>query len=115
MDDSEIRRRIVRRLWNDDILQKIRMADIDTVTDLAVPSSDEGRARDLIKNEMVSDSSCPVVWGIGGQAITLKMDRELVARYLLRHGGEESLPWDLRDALAAAKEEEVAAETTDAR
>jgi hypothetical protein len=111
MDDSTIRSRIVRRLWNDGIVETSRCADVDTVADFAVPSSEEGRAKELIKNKMVSNSDCPVVWGIANKAITLTMDRERVARYIKTHGGEEALPWDLKGVL---KGEDTNTELTDA-
>lgn len=103
VDDSTIRARVVRRMWNDGIIETSRCADIDSVTDLAVASSDEGRARELIEDEMVSNSDCPVIWGIAGQAVTLRMDRQAVAQYIHDHGGEEVLPWDLKDALEEAE------------
>lgn len=83
-------------MWNDNILENVKYADIETIADFAVQSSAEGRAKDLIANEMVDDEQCPVVWGIAGQAVTLQNDEEKVARYILMYGGEEALPWPLK-------------------
>lgn len=110
MNDSEIRRRVVKRMWTDDILENVRYADVETIADFAVPSSAEGRAKELLTEEMVDNDECPVVWGIAGQAVTLRNDREAVARYILVHGGEDALPWPLKGVV---DEEEVTKEVTE--
>lgn len=99
MDDSDIRWKVVRRLWNDGLVDG-QPADIETVADFAVPPSAEGRAKELIRDEMVPASDCPVIWGVAGEAIMLEMKRQAVARYIQRYGGEENVPWDLREYLA---------------
>lgn len=98
MQDSELKWRIVRRMWNDNIVGS-SPADVDTIVDFAVPSSEEGRARKLLTNKMVQDPDCPVKWVIANQAVVLRKDEEAVAIYIKRHGGEDNVPWDLRDVL----------------
>lgn len=95
MEDHELKCRIVSRMWRDGITVDRQWADVATVARLAVGSSDEGRAKALLTDEMEANPECPVL-KTGAGMVALKKDKAAVAEYLRRHCEESDIPWGLR-------------------
>ena len=95
MDDNTIRARIVVKLHRQGEHQPNGMVSVEGAASMSVPASDEGRAKDLLTNEMVSDPDCPVQWAVAGRSVVLERDDDKIARYIERYGGSGMLPWDL--------------------
>lgn len=96
MQDNEIKCRIVNRMWRDNIVMGSQYADVESVARWAVPTSEEGRAKELLAGEMADNPDAPVV-KTGADMVALKQNRDAVADYLRQFCENESgLPWDLR-------------------
>ena len=93
-NDDEIRWKVVRRMWRDKIIAP-KGADADTVAGLAVPTHAEGRAKDLLRNEMSADPDCPVLKVTRG-IVTLRDDKDAIRAYIERYGGQDALPFELK-------------------
>lgn len=96
MNESETKCALVARMWSDDIVAGSQYADVESVArHAAIPRSDEGAAKDLLR-EMAADSDCPVVT-MGSGMVALRRDRDAVADYLKGVCEDDSdVPWDLR-------------------
>jgi hypothetical protein len=97
MQDNKIKARIVTRLYREDAYAPNQMISIQGAASMSVPSSDEGRAKQLLTDEMVDDDACPVVAMIAGQSVAVEPDDGKIAAYIQRNGGD--VPWDLQDEL----------------
>lgn len=98
MDDDEIRARLVTRLHRENAYAPNQMVSIQGAASMSVPSSDEGRAKQLL-DEMVNDDACPVVAMIAGQTVAIEPEEGKIAAYIRRNGGTDMVPWDLMDEL----------------
>ena len=84
-------------MWNDGIVINLQWADAESVARLSVPSSDRGRAADLLLNEMANDTDCPVV-KTGAGMVALRQNKAAVRAYLEAVCDDrDDVPWDLRN------------------
>lgn len=96
MDENAIKCALAARMWRDGIIADSQYADVESVArQAAIPRSDEGDAKDLLR-EMAADSGCPVVT-MGSGMVALRRDRDAVADYLKGVCEDAAdVPWDLR-------------------
>jgi len=93
MEDQEIRNRLVRKMLRKRVVGGHKK-QIDTVVNMALPSHEQGRGRDLLE-EMISDVGAPVE-GYGGghrQNVRLTSVKDAVD-YLKDNGGDVPFGFD---------------------
>lgn len=96
MEEHEIKYAVTVRMFKDDIRVGTQWADVENVARLAaIPRSDQGTAKALLKGEMVDDDDCPIL-KTGAGMVALKADKEAIREYLESLETEMDLPWKLR-------------------
>lgn len=96
MNDDQMKCAMVSRMWRDNIVMGVQYADVESVArQAAIPTSEEGSAKDLLR-ELADDPDVPVV-KTGANMVALKRDADAVGDYLRDVCDMEAgIPWDLR-------------------
>lgn len=94
MKPHEIKVAVVAQMWSDGIWVDTQWAEMASVARHI--DAGAGAVRDEISTYMVKNDDCPVV-KTSRNEVALVRDPEWVREFILRHGGEDDLPGDLRD------------------
>lgn len=94
MSEQDIKNRIVETLLNDRVTGSNKTS-IDTLLNYAVRDSEQGQARQLLKDEMLPKSEGSIQQVGGGARENVQLaDIEEATRYVHRNGGD--VPWRLK-------------------
>ena len=97
MSEQNLKNQIVETLLNRRVTGSNKTS-IDTLLNYAVRDSDQGQARQLLKDEMLPKSEGSIQQVGGGARENVQLgDIKQAVRYLYENGGE--VPWTFRDEI----------------
>lgn len=95
MSDQDIKNRLIETLLNDRVTGSNKTS-IDTLLNYAVRDSEQGQARQLLKDEMLPKSEGSIQQVGGGARENVQLaDIQQAVRYLYENGGE--VPWRFKE------------------
>lgn len=95
MSDQDIKNRLIETLLNDRVTGSNKTS-IDTLLNYAVRDSEQGQARQLLKDEMLPKSEGSIQQVGGGARENVQLaDIQQAVRYLYENGGEA--PWRFKE------------------
>ncbi|MFY4815012.1 hypothetical protein ACOJIV_20305 [Haloarcula sp. AONF1] len=94
MSEQDIKNRLVEKLLNERVTGSNKVS-IDTLLNYSVKDSEQGQARQLLKDEMLPKSEGSIQQVGGGARENIQLaDIEKATRYVHRNGGD--VPWKLK-------------------
>ncbi|GAA0524718.1 hypothetical protein SAMN04488066_10627 [Halorubrum aquaticum] len=95
MTDQDLKNKVVNTLLNKRVTGSNKTS-IDTLLNYSVRDSEQGKARDLLKDEMLPNAEASIQQVGGGARENVQLaDVKEAVRYLYEHGGD--VPWGFRE------------------